>query len=54
VGAISGGVFNPAVLLGGAVMGLFGWSTIWVYLLAQILAAVAAGATFRLLNPADR
>jgi len=54
VGAISGGVFNPAVLLGGAVMGLFAWSTIWVYLLAQILAAVAAGATFRLLNPADR
>jgi aquaporin Z len=54
VGAISGGVFNPAVLLGGAVMGLFAWSTIWVYLVAQILAAVAAGATFRLLNPADR
>jgi aquaporin Z len=54
VGAISGGVFNPAVLLGGAVMGLFGWSTLWIYLVAQILAAMAAGSTFRLLNPADR
>ena len=54
VGAISGGVFNPAVLLGGAVMSLFAWSTLWIYLLAQVLAAVAAGATFRILNPADK
>jgi aquaporin Z len=54
VGGISGGVFNPAVLLGGAVMGLFAWSTLWIYLVAQILAGVLAGATFRLLNPADR
>jgi aquaporin Z len=54
VGAISGGAFNPAVTLGGAVMGLFAWSTLWVYIVAQVLAAAAAGATFRLLNPSDK
>jgi aquaporin Z len=53
VGAISGGAFNPAVALGGAVLGLFAWPTLWVYLLAQILAAAASGITFRLLNPDD-
>src|SRR4029077_20761524 len=36
VGGISGGVFNPAVALGGAAAGLFGWSTIWVYLVVQL------------------
>jgi aquaporin Z len=54
VGGISGGVFNPAVYLGGAITGLFAWSTIWVYFLAQLLAGVLAGLTFRALNPADR
>ncbi|MDT5103090.1 MAG: aquaporin [Mycobacterium sp.] len=54
VGAISGGAFNPAVSLGAAVMGMFAWSTLWVYLVAQILAGIAAGAMFLALNPADR
>jgi aquaporin Z len=54
VGSISGGVFNPAVFVGTAITGLFAWSTIWVYLLAQLLAGVLAGLTFRALNPADR
>jgi aquaporin Z len=54
VGGISGGVFNPAVFLGGAVMGAFAWSTIWVYLVAEVLAGVLAGLAFRALNPADR
>ncbi|MDB6002959.1 MAG: permease, glycerol uptake facilitator [Rhizobacter sp.] len=54
VGGISGGAFNPAVALGGAVMGLFAWKTLWVYLVAQVLAGTAAGATFRILNPDDK
>ena len=53
VGSISGGVFNPAVFVGTAITGLFAWSTIWVYFLAQLLAGALAGLTFRALNPAD-
>jgi aquaporin Z len=54
VGSISGGVFNPAVFVGAAITGLFAWSTIWVYFLAQLAAGVLAGLAFRALNPADR
>jgi aquaporin Z len=54
VGGISGGVFNPAVALGGATAGLFAWSTIWVYLAVQLAAGVVAGLAFRTLNPSDR
>jgi aquaporin Z len=54
VGGISGGVFNPAVALGGAAAGLFGWSTIWVYLVVQLAAGIAAGLAFLALNPGDK
>jgi aquaporin Z len=54
VGDISGGVFNPAVALGGAAGGLFAWPTIWVYVLAELTAGVAAGLTFLALNPGDK
>jgi aquaporin Z len=54
VGSISGGVFNPAVFVGTAITGMFAWSTIWVYFLAQLLAGALAGLAFRALNPADR
>jgi aquaporin Z len=54
VGGISGGVFNPAVALGGATAGLFAWSTIWVYLVVQLGAGIAAGLAFLVLNPGDR
>lgn len=54
VGAISGGAFNPAVLLGAAVMDMFAWPTLWVYLVAQTLAGLAAGVSFLALNPDDR
>jgi aquaporin Z len=53
VGGISGGVFNPAVALGGATAGLFAWSTIWVYVVVQLGAGVAAGLAFLALNPGD-
>jgi aquaporin Z len=54
VGGISGGVFNPQVALGGALAGLFGWSTIWVYILVELGAGVAAGLAFLALNPGDK
>ena len=53
VGGVSGAVFNPAVLIGGATMGMFGGSVIVSYLIAQVIAGVAAGFTFRALNPGD-
>jgi aquaporin Z len=53
VGGISGGAFNPAVLVGGAAMGLFAWSTL-IYSIAQLAAGVAAGLVFRALTPEDK
>ncbi|OBB66491.1 aquaporin [Mycobacterium sp. 852014-50255_SCH5639931] len=53
VGGISGGVFNPAVLLGGAASGLLGWSTL-IYLVPEVVGGVTAGLVFRALNPADK
>jgi aquaporin Z len=53
VGGISGGAFNPAVAVGGAVMGLFAWPTLWVYLIAEMVAGAGAGLVFRALNPGD-
>jgi aquaporin Z len=48
VGSVSGGAFNPAVALGATVMGLFSWSHIWVYLLANFAGGAVAAAAFRL------
>jgi aquaporin Z len=53
VGAISGGAFNPAVTLGAAVMDVFARPTLWVYMVAQLLAGLAAGITFRVMSPDD-
>ncbi|WP_082951545.1 MIP/aquaporin family protein [Mycobacterium sp. 852002-51057_SCH5723018] len=54
VGAISGGAFNPAVTLGAAVMGMFAWPTLWVYLVAQVIAGATAGVVFLALNSDDK
>jgi aquaporin Z len=54
VGAISGGVFNPAVAISGAAIGLFAWPTLWAYLIAQLVAGAAAGLAFLALNPDDK
>jgi aquaporin Z len=54
VGGISGGAFNPAVALGAATGGLFAWSTLWIYIVVQAVAGVAAGFTFLALNPDDK
>jgi aquaporin Z len=54
VGGLSGGVFNPAVAIGGAVMGYFAWSTLWVYLVVELAAGAAAGIVFRAINTSDK
>jgi aquaporin Z len=54
VGGISGGVFNPAVALGGTAMGLFAWSVFGIYLVVQLVAGAVAGLVFRGLNPDDK
>ncbi|TYB50076.1 porin [Actinomadura chibensis] len=54
VGGASGGAFNPAVALGAATMGLFAWTKIWIWLLADLLGGALAGAVFLSLNPEDR
>jgi aquaporin Z len=53
VGAISGGVFNPAVALGGSVAGLLSWSMLPVYLVANLGGGALAGLAFNALNPGD-
>jgi aquaporin Z len=53
VGGVSGGAFNPAVAFGGMLMGLFSWANFWIYLLAELAAAVLAAVAFRYLNPDD-
>src|SRR4051794_24745822 len=53
VGSVSGGAFNPAVAIGATVMGLFSWSHIWVYLVANFAGGAAAAYAFRLTQPVD-
>lgn len=51
VGGISRGVFNPAVAVGVVGMGIIPFESIWIYLVANLVAAVAAGAVFVLIHP---
>jgi aquaporin Z len=53
VGSVSGGVFNPAVAIGGMVMGLFSWGHIWIYLLANLAGGAAAAYAFLLTQPGE-
>jgi aquaporin Z len=54
VGNISGGAFNPAVAVGITLMGISPWSNIWVYLVANFLAAFSAAQAFKMINPTDK
>ncbi|HVW21383.1 MAG TPA: aquaporin [Opitutaceae bacterium] len=53
VGPISGGAFNPAVATGITVMGLAPWSHIWIYLIGEGAAAVAAALAYKIVNGGD-
>lgn len=51
VGPISGGVFNPAVAAGVVAMQLLPLGSLWIYLVASLLAAAVAVAAFRAAEP---
>ena len=53
VGGISGGAFNPAVGLGVVLMGMEGLSQLWVYLGAQVVAAIVAALVFKAQDSGD-
>ena len=50
VGHISGGHFNPAITLGMAASGRFSWRDVLPYIVAQVLAAIAAAALLDVLE----
>jgi aquaporin Z len=52
-GAITGGAFNPAVALGITTMGITAWSNIWIYWVAQLVAAVVAAYVFKAAHPGE-
>ena len=54
VGDISGGAFNPAVAIGGAVLGLSAWSYLWVPFVACVAGAITAALVFKMMNPDDK
>jgi aquaporin Z len=53
VGGISGGVFNPAVAVGISIMNLSSWSNIWIFLVANFAAGIAAAMVFKFVNGPD-
>lgn len=53
VGAISGGAFNPAVALGITLLGISDWSSLWVYILANLLGGVCAALIFKAAHPQE-
>jgi aquaporin Z len=52
LGGLSGGIFNPALALGGSVAGMFGWPDLIVYWIGAFLGAAASVTVVQLL--ADR
>lgn len=54
VGGVSGGAFNPAIALGASVTGLFKWSNYWIYLVGDLVGAVAAAAAFLFVQPQEK
>ncbi|MFM9999325.1 MAG: aquaporin [Burkholderiaceae bacterium] len=52
-GIVSGKAFNPAVAIGGSFMNVFALSNLWIYVGAQLVAAVVAGFAFKFLLPRE-
>ena len=50
---LSGGAFNTAVAFGVSIMGLFSWSNIWVYIVAQAAGAAVAAFVFKRAHPGE-
>ena len=54
LGGISGGAFNPAVAVGGALMHLVSSSNLWIYFVANFAAGTLAALVFKFVNPQDK
>jgi aquaporin Z len=54
LGGVSGGAFNPAVAIGVILMHAVKASSIWIYLLGNLLGGWAAASVFRIVNPEDK
>ena len=52
-GNISGGVFNPAVAVGLALMGLLAAKHLWIFMVANLVGGALAALVFRLTHPND-
>jgi len=50
MGPVTGAAFNPAVVVGVTLLGLFAVGNIWIYLVANFAAASAAAALFRFID----
>ena len=50
LGGISGGLFNPAIAIGGILAGMVDFSDIWVFLIGDLLGAAAAVTVFQILS----
>lgn len=50
LGGISGGAFNPAVVVGGSLAGLLSWSNLWIYLVANLAASAVAAFAFKFVD----
>lgn len=53
VGGVSGGAFNPAVAIGLCTMGIVGWGSLWIYLVASFAGGIAAAAAYKIVNGAE-
>ncbi len=51
IGSISGGAINPAVAIGLAIMGLIKLSSMWLFILANLLGGALAAYVFKFVNP---
>lgn len=51
VGGIASAAFNPAVAFGISLMGMAAWSSLWIYLLANLLGGACAALAFNALAP---
>jgi aquaporin Z len=54
VGGVSGGAFNPAIAFGASITGLFKWSNIWVYLIAELIGGAAGAVAFLFVQPEEK
>ncbi len=54
VGGISGGAFNPAVVVGATLMGLLSPENDWIHMTGDFAGGAAAAFAFKFINPEDK